>query len=169
MSHEIRTPLNAVSVGVALLAQTPLTAEQHELLDLLEAGASHTLFIIDDSAWDAECLRIMHANALFRPPSHPVLLHGSLLSGEFVVASEPFHLARAVLEPAWKMLHMSPTASQKIKQLRLTREVAPELESQRMLGDSKRLIQILSAPAARASFVCAASCLTPSPSLQSTC
>lgn len=86
-------------------------------------------------------------------PLHPVLIHGSLLSGEFVVASEPFHLARAVLEPAWKMLHMSPTASQKIKQLRLTREVAPELESQRMLGDSKRLIQILSAPAACASFV----------------
>ena len=56
MSHEIRTPLNAVSGGVALLAQTPLTAEQHELLDLVDAGASHTLFIIDDSAWSCNAL-----------------------------------------------------------------------------------------------------------------
>ena len=50
VSHEVRTPLNAVSGATALLAGTPLSDEQRELVALLEAGTAHVVLIIDDSA-----------------------------------------------------------------------------------------------------------------------
>jgi hypothetical protein len=48
VSHEIRTPLNAVNGATHLLLDTaPLTQEQLELLQLLEAGANHVVLIVE--------------------------------------------------------------------------------------------------------------------------
>lgn len=48
VSHEIRTPLNAVTGAAALLQHTTLSDEQRDLLEILEAGASHVCVIVDD-------------------------------------------------------------------------------------------------------------------------
>lgn len=48
VSHEVRTPLNAVTGAAALLATTPLSAEQRELMHVLNAGSSHLCTVIDD-------------------------------------------------------------------------------------------------------------------------
>ena len=48
MSHEIRTPLNAVIATASLLEQTPLTAEQHELVDVIKKGGDSLLSVVSD-------------------------------------------------------------------------------------------------------------------------
>ncbi|MCS7273336.1 MAG: ATP-binding protein [Fimbriimonadales bacterium] len=48
MSHEIRTPMNGVLGMLSLLKETPLTAEQRELLTTAEVSAKHLLEILDD-------------------------------------------------------------------------------------------------------------------------
>jgi PAS domain S-box-containing protein len=48
MSHEIRTPMNAVIGMSALLADTPLTAEQGEMVRTLAGGAESLLGIVND-------------------------------------------------------------------------------------------------------------------------
>ncbi|MDW8106050.1 MAG: ATP-binding protein [Armatimonadota bacterium] len=48
MSHEIRTPMNGVLGMLSLLKETPLTAEQRELLATAEVSAKHLLEILDD-------------------------------------------------------------------------------------------------------------------------
>ncbi|WP_210517352.1 PAS domain-containing protein [Hymenobacter terricola] len=48
MSHEIRTPMNGV-LGVAnLLAKTPLTVEQQELLRIIRVSGQHLLAVLND-------------------------------------------------------------------------------------------------------------------------
>ena len=48
MSHEIRTPMNAV-IGMAdLLADTPLSREQEEMVRTMAGGAEHLLEIVND-------------------------------------------------------------------------------------------------------------------------
>ena len=48
MSHEIRTPLNGIIGITRLLADTPLTAEQREMIDIAGASADTLLTIIND-------------------------------------------------------------------------------------------------------------------------
>ena len=48
MSHEIRTPMNGVLGMLELLQQTPLSAEQHQITDVVRESASSLLKIIDD-------------------------------------------------------------------------------------------------------------------------
>ena len=48
MSHEIRTPLNAVIATASLLEQTPLTAEQRELVDVIKNGGDSLLSVVSD-------------------------------------------------------------------------------------------------------------------------
>jgi signal transduction histidine kinase len=48
MSHEIRTPLNAVIATASLLEQTPLTAEQGELVDVIKKGGDSLLSVVSD-------------------------------------------------------------------------------------------------------------------------
>ena len=48
MSHEIRTPINGI-IGIAnLLNKTSLTAEQHEMVKLLEVSSESLLGVIND-------------------------------------------------------------------------------------------------------------------------
>lgn len=65
MSHELRTPLNAVLGYAQLLAMGvlgPLTIEQHEQLQRLEASAQHLLHLVNDvldvAKADAEQLQV---------------------------------------------------------------------------------------------------------------
>ena len=54
MSHEIRTPLNAVIATASLLEQTPLTAEQRELVEVIKqkqaANADQPVVIAGDKS-----------------------------------------------------------------------------------------------------------------------
>ena len=80
---------NGVSGAAALLAHSaPLSTEQRELLDLLQAGASQVVLIVED-----------------------ILQHGALASGNFPLAPAPTHLRGAVLEPALRMARMAAARS----------------------------------------------------------
>jgi signal transduction histidine kinase/CheY-like chemotaxis protein len=48
MSHEIRTPLNGIIGAAELLKQTPLSEEQHKLIDVLQNGSHLLLNIMND-------------------------------------------------------------------------------------------------------------------------
>ncbi len=48
MSHELRTPLNGVLGMATLLADTPLTVEQRDYLDLITKSGQSLLHLIDD-------------------------------------------------------------------------------------------------------------------------
>ena len=120
VSHEIRTPLNAINGAAALLADTgPLSAEQRELLALLDAGSAHVSLIIED-----------------------ILLHGALNSGNFTIAREPLHLASAMLEPCWAMVRMNHKLRDKLATIAFSCTVAADVPDM-ILGDATRLLQVL--------------------------
>ncbi|MEO6076682.1 MAG: ATP-binding protein [Dokdonella sp.] len=48
MSHEFRTPLNGIVSASALLASTPLSVEQRENFDILQASAHSLLALVED-------------------------------------------------------------------------------------------------------------------------
>lgn len=48
MSHEIRTPMNTVIGMLSLVAETPLSDEQKEYLELVQSASNHLLSIIND-------------------------------------------------------------------------------------------------------------------------
>jgi signal transduction histidine kinase len=48
MSHEIRSPMNGIFGTIDLLLETPLSAEQHELLEIARHSATGLLEIIND-------------------------------------------------------------------------------------------------------------------------
>lgn len=75
VSHEVRTPLSVVSGAAGLLISSPHTAEQEELIDLVELGAQNVVSIIND------------------------MLHfGQLEFGEFRTTYEPIRLVRVQRE-----------------------------------------------------------------------
>jgi signal transduction histidine kinase len=120
VSHEIRTPLNAVSGAAALLAHSgaPLRGEQRELLDLLQAGASQVVLIVDD-----------------------ILLHGALMSGHFPVLQAPLALRGDVLEPALRMVRLQAA---KTGRGGTALACAVDARVPRVLrGDASRLMQML--------------------------
>ncbi|MFV9504268.1 MAG: ATP-binding protein [Oscillochloridaceae bacterium umkhey_bin13] len=65
MSHEIRTPLNAVLGMAALLRDTYLTSEQHNLVETISTGGNALLAVISDildfSRIEAAHLELEHA------------------------------------------------------------------------------------------------------------
>lgn len=119
VSHEIRTPLNGVSGAAALLALTrPLSGEQRELLDLLQAGATQVVLIVED-----------------------ILLHGALASGNFPVHLAPTHLAAAVVEPTWRLMRMQ-AAKMGRAHVVLTCHVDAAVPAV-LLADGSRLTQVI--------------------------
>ncbi len=118
VSHEIRTPLNGVSGAASLLLLTrPLSGEQRELLDLLQAGATQVVLIVED-----------------------ILLHGALASGHFPVDLAPMHLA-SVLDPCLHLMRLQAAKTGRAH-VRLTCAVDARVPPV-LSGDASRLVQVL--------------------------
>ncbi len=114
MSHEIRTPLNGV-IGVAqALARTSLSAQQEEMLELIHSSG-HTLQVLLNDILDLARVE----------------------SGRLELASDVFHLGRAVREAA-QLYETSAEA----KGLQFFVEIAPEADRW-IIGDVVRVKQIL--------------------------
>ncbi|MGV9010425.1 response regulator [Brevundimonas sp.] len=114
MSHEIRTPLNGV-IGVAqALAQTDLSTQQKEMLQLIQSSGQTLQVLLSD-----------------------ILDLARVESGRLELTPEPFDLGRAVREAA--QLYEAMAAE---KGLRLVVEIAPELDGW-VVGDVVRIKQIL--------------------------
>ena len=114
MSHEIRTPLNGV-IGVAqALAKTPLTPQQEEMLELIQSSG-HTLQVLLSDILDLARVE----------------------SGRLELASDTFHLGRAVREAA-QLYETSAEA----KGLQFFVEITPEADTW-IIGDVVRIKQIL--------------------------
>ncbi len=114
MSHEIRTPLNGV-IGVAqAMARTPLSAQQEEMLELIQSSG-HTLQVLLSDILDLARVE----------------------SGRLELASDAFHLGRAVREAA-QLYETSAEA----KGLQFFVEIAPEADGW-IIGDVVRIKQIL--------------------------
>ena len=114
MSHEIRTPLNGV-IGVAqALARTPLSTQQEEMLELIQSSGQTLQVLLSD-----------------------ILDLARVESGRLELASDAFHLGRAVRESA-QLYETSAEA----KGLQFFVEIAPEADRW-ILGDVVRIKQIL--------------------------
>jgi signal transduction histidine kinase/CheY-like chemotaxis protein len=114
MSHEIRTPLNGV-IGVAqALARTPLSAQQEEMLELIQSSGHSLQVLLSD-----------------------ILDLARVESGRLELASDVFHLGRAVREAA----QLYETSAQQ-KGLQFFVEIAPEADGW-IVGDVVRIKQIL--------------------------
>jgi signal transduction histidine kinase/CheY-like chemotaxis protein len=114
MSHEIRTPLNGV-IGVAqALANTDLSAQQKEMLDLIQSSGQTLQVLLSD-----------------------ILDLARVESGRLELSEDAFDLGRAVREAA--QLY---EASAREKGLQFFVEIAPEVDRW-IAGDVVRLKQIL--------------------------
>jgi len=114
MSHEIRTPLNGV-IGLAqALANTGLTPQQSEMLELIQSSGRTLQVLLSD-----------------------ILDLARVESGRMELSEEPFDLGRAVRDAA--QLY---EASAREKGLQFFVEIAPEVDRW-IAGDVVRLKQIL--------------------------
>lgn len=117
--HEVRTPLSVLSAAAGLLSASNPTPEQQELIELMEAGASHIILIVDD------------------------MLHfGQLESGKLTMVYESVEVVKAVVEPVFKMLDMNPVMRDGLSALRLTKSVAADVP-ETIFTDSARVMQVL--------------------------
>ena len=114
MSHEIRTPLNGV-IGVAqALANTDLSAQQREMLDLIQSSGQTLQVLLSD-----------------------ILDLARVESGRLELSEEAFDLGRAVREAA----QLYETSARE-KGLQFFVEIAPDVDRW-IAGDVVRLKQIL--------------------------
>jgi signal transduction histidine kinase/CheY-like chemotaxis protein len=114
VSHEIRTPLNGV-IGLAqVLAKTPLSPQQAEMLELIQSSGRTLQALLSD-----------------------ILDLARVESGRLELAHEPFHLGRAVREAA--QLHKTSAAA---KGLQFFVEIDDQTDRW-ILGDVVRIKQIL--------------------------
>ncbi|MDP1528613.1 MAG: response regulator [Rhodoferax sp.] len=114
MSHEIRTPLNGI-IGLAqVLARTPLSSQQEEMLTLIQSSGQTLQVLLSD-----------------------ILDLARVESGRLELARDTFHLGRAVREAA----QLYETSAQE-KGLQFFVEIAPEADGW-IAGDVVRIKQIL--------------------------
>ncbi|MFI5356792.1 MAG: ATP-binding protein [Opitutales bacterium] len=114
MSHEIRNPMNGIIGSATALADTPLNAEQQELVTTLRHCAGFLASLVED-----------------------VLDFSSIEAGVFTVNREPCHPAE-ILETVAAML-VAPAAE---AGAHFDLEVDPKLPA-RFLGDPARIQQIV--------------------------
>ena len=114
MSHEIRTPMNAI-IGVAeLLAETPLTGEQSQYIQLFRSAGENLLNLIND-----------------------ILDLSKVEAGHLTLEAEPFYLG----EVTQKICNIMGVRARE-KNIGLSCRIAPDV-CQDLTGDANRLQQIL--------------------------
>jgi len=114
VSHEIRTPMTAIIGMSDILAQTSLSEEQYEYLEIITTSANNLLVIIND-----------------------ILDFSKIEAGRMNIDRINFNI-REIIEGVADMV--APRAHK--KQLELITLIEPEIPEQ-VLGDSSRLHQIL--------------------------
>ena len=114
MSHEIRTPMNAITGMSELLAQTALSDEQRDYVDLVRESADSLLRLLND-----------------------ILDFSRIEARKLTIESAPFNI-RDLVEKTARTLAIRAGE----KQLELTCRVAPDVP-ERLVGDSHRLRQVL--------------------------
>ena len=114
MSHEIRTPMNGVVGMASLLLDTPLTAKQREMAQVIVSSGDGLLKIIND-----------------------ILDFSRLEAGKLRMTSEPFDL-RSVIEDVASLLNLRVQE----KGLELLVRYQPDL-GEKFIGDAGRLRQVV--------------------------
>ena len=115
LSHELRTPLNGVMGGVQLLEMTDLAAEQEEYLQMIRTSATNELALVND-----------------------LLDLAGLEASGLKVESAPFNLLESI-----KLAITLHRSALEMRSLPLVTSL-PEHLAQQVIGDGRRLTQIVS-------------------------
>ncbi len=114
MSHEIRTPLTSVLAAAEMLAESELTAHQHDLVTLMDRSGERLLRLVDE-----------------------ILDFSRFGSGRARIVALPFVLVDLVVETV-----LIVRSSIEDKELSFTCVVDPDLPRQ-LVGDAERIAQVL--------------------------
>lgn len=119
LGHEIRTPANVLSGAALLLADTELSAEQQELLSVMQAGVKSMTQLISD-----------------------MLALSRLDAGKFPLELAPVNVRRGIVDPALRMIELHQQQRGVAGVLRIDRVVDPFVP-ECCVADAARVLQIL--------------------------